>query len=245
MHFSAITLLAAAAAVSAQSSAPVVTNNPYNAMYRAEITPKAGKNLSVTVEGTSMPDGHGVKLAVAFNGLVEAQGPFTYHIHAKPVPTDGNCTGTGAHLDPYKRGETPACDASKPETCEAGDLAGKHGKVTKAQYTTEYVDLYLATNPADPAFFGNLSVVVHLPNKTRIGCANFTMINAGVALPSPSGGYPGIPQSNSTSMVPSGTTGLPLSPTSTTTKPAEFTGAATKVAGGAGALLFAAFALVL
>ncbi|KAI1576404.1 SodC Cu Zn superoxide dismutase [Pyrenophora tritici-repentis] len=245
MHFSAITLLAAVAAVSAQSSsAPVVANNPYDARYRAEITPKAGKDLSVAIEGTSMPDGHGVKFAVAFNGLVEAEGPFMYHIHAKPVPTDGNCTGTGAHLDPYNRGDTPPCDASKPETCEPGDLAGKHGKVTKAQYSTEYVDMYLATNPADRSFFGNLSIVVHLPNKTRIGCANFTMVNAGVALPSPSAGY-GMPQSNSTSMVPSGTTGLPMSPTATTTKPAEFSGTATKVAGGAGALLVAAFALVL
>lgn len=81
------------------------------------------------------------------------------------------------------------------------------------------------------------------------------MINAGVALPgagypgaSPSAGYTmpsGVPQSNTTSVVPSGTTGLPMSPTSTTTKPAEFSGAATKVAGGAGALLVAAFAFVL
>ena len=53
-----------------------------------------------------------------------------YHIHEKPVPADGNCTGTGAHLDPYKRGETPPCDASKPETCQTGDLSGKHGNLT-------------------------------------------------------------------------------------------------------------------
>lgn len=157
MHFSTLTLLAAAAAVTAQStSAPIISNNPYDARYRAEITPKAGKDLSVTIEGTSMPDGNGVKFGVAFNGLVEADGPFTYHIHAKPVPTDGNCTGTGAHLDPYNRGETPVCDASKPETCQTGDLAGKHGKVTAAQFTTEYVDLYLATNPADPSFVSSI-----------------------------------------------------------------------------------------
>ena len=153
MLFSTITLLAAAAAVGAQStSAPLISNNPYNARYRAQLTPKAGNNLSVTMEGTSTPDGNGVKFAIAFNGLPEAEGPFTYHIHAKPVPADGNCTGTGAHLDPYNRGEITACDASKPETCQTGDLAGKHGKITTAQFATEYVDMYLATNPADPSY---------------------------------------------------------------------------------------------
>jgi hypothetical protein len=53
-----------------------------------------------------------------------------YHIHEKPVPSDGNCTGTGAHLDPYKRGEAPPCDATKPETCQTGDLSGKYGNLT-------------------------------------------------------------------------------------------------------------------
>ena len=28
-----------------------------------------------------------------------------YHLHDAPVPSDGNCTGTLAHLDPYQRGE--------------------------------------------------------------------------------------------------------------------------------------------
>jgi hypothetical protein len=53
-----------------------------------------------------------------------------YHIHEKPVPADGNCTGTGAHLDPYKRGEVPICDAAKPESCQTGDLSGKFGNFT-------------------------------------------------------------------------------------------------------------------
>ncbi|RMZ68944.1 superoxide dismutase [Pyrenophora seminiperda CCB06] len=261
MLFSAITILAAAAAVGAQSiPAPLVSNNPYNAGYSAVVKPKASNNVAATIQGTSMPDGKGVKFAIAFNELPVAEGPFTYHIHAKPVPTDGNCTGTGAHLDPYNRGETPVCDASKPETCQTGDLAGKHGKVTTAQFSTEYVDMYLATNPQDPSYFGNLSFVIHLPNKTRIACANFTMINAGVALPpasegagypvpSPSAGFPmasDLPQSNTTSVLPSATTGRPMSPSSATASlPAQFTGAATKVAGGAGALLAAAVALVL
>jgi len=52
-----------------------------------------------------------------------------FHIHEKPVPTDGNCTGTGAHLDPYLRTQVPACDSAKPATCEVGDLSGKYGAV--------------------------------------------------------------------------------------------------------------------
>jgi len=62
-----------------------------------------------------------------------------YHIHEKPVPADGNCTGTGAHLDPYKRGEVPICDASKPETCQTGDLSGKYGNITARDFSAKYV----------------------------------------------------------------------------------------------------------
>ena len=53
-----------------------------------------------------------------------------YHIHQLPVPSDGNCTGTMAHLDPTQRGELHACEAAAPQTCQAGDLAGKHGNIT-------------------------------------------------------------------------------------------------------------------
>jgi len=41
-----------------------------------------------------------------------------------PVPADGNCSGTLAHLDPFIRGEKPPCDASAPQTCQVGDLSG-------------------------------------------------------------------------------------------------------------------------
>jgi hypothetical protein len=68
-----------------------------------------------------------------------------YHIHEKPVPSDGNCTGTGAHLDPYKRGETPPCDSSKPETCQTGDLAGKHGKITGRDFSAKYAAFYFSS----------------------------------------------------------------------------------------------------
>lgn len=52
-----------------------------------------------------------------------------YHLHDQPVPPDGNCSSTLAHLDLYQRGQATACDMAAPETCEVGDLSGKHGKI--------------------------------------------------------------------------------------------------------------------
>jgi hypothetical protein len=62
--------------------------------------------------------------------------PIVYHIHDQPVPADGNCTGTKAHLDPYIRGQKIPCDPKDPASCEVGDLAGKHGNITRSPYQT-------------------------------------------------------------------------------------------------------------
>ena len=101
-----------------------------------------------------------------------------------------------------------------------------------------YTDSYVSTRPDSNAFFGNLSFVIHLSNKTRIGCANFSMINnnvvpsASTALPRPTGaGY------NTTN--PSGT---PVRPS--TTLP-QVTGNSAAKLGGTGAMLAVAAALVL
>ena len=59
-----------------------------------------------------------------------------YHIHDQPVPADGNCTGTKAHLDPYIRGEKPPCDPTMPQMCQVGDLSGKHGNITASPFQT-------------------------------------------------------------------------------------------------------------
>jgi hypothetical protein len=143
MRASILTLIAAASVVSAQSStvvpAPQITDSPAGASYVATLPVKEGSSIRGSVAAVSGPDGKGVKFSVSFSGLPATGGPFMYHIHEKPVPTDGNCTGTGAHLDPYKRGEVPICDASKPETCQTGDLSGKHGNITAQSWSQEYV----------------------------------------------------------------------------------------------------------
>lgn len=71
----------------------------------------------------------GVKVEVKIHGLPTEGGPFSYHVHDQPVPADGNCTRTAAHLDPFIRGQKVPCDPKRPASCEVGDLAGKHGKI--------------------------------------------------------------------------------------------------------------------
>jgi hypothetical protein len=100
-----------------------------------------------------------------------------YHIHALPVPADGNCTSTLGHLDPTDRGEYFPCDVSAPATCQAGDLAGKHGNVTgPGVFTVTYNEPYLSTDPSSPYFFGDKSFVIHTSNTTRLTCASFAMV---------------------------------------------------------------------
>ncbi|ENI08578.1 hypothetical protein COCC4DRAFT_57317 [Bipolaris maydis ATCC 48331] len=260
MLVSVISILAAASAVTAQSTnAPVVTDNPIGATYVATLPQKAGSSLSGTIEGTTGADGKGVKFSVHFAGLPATGGPFMYHIHAKPVPADGNCTATGGHLDPYHYGETMPCNASAPETCQTGDLSGKYGNFSTQEFSAEYTDLYSATLPSNPAFFGSLSFVLHFANKTRIACANFekvadgvsteppksedcstsTMASTGYSIPTGAAGYNGT--------VPAPTAGkptFPSAPSATSSSPLEFPGAAPKTVGGVGALFAAAAAAI-
>ncbi|EPE04767.1 superoxide dismutase [Ophiostoma piceae UAMH 11346] len=183
-------LLLSASAVGAlaqsSGSAPVVTSNPAGAAYIASLPESAfdkaaypdGGNVVGKILAESAPGGSGVNFKVSFSNLPTTGGPFTYHIHAHPVPANGNCTATGAHLDPYNRTESPVCDSSAKNTCQVGDLAGKYGKITSDPFTVNYTDLYASTDPANPAFFGDLSFVLHYPNKTRISCANFEAVKS-------------------------------------------------------------------
>ncbi|KAM0462662.1 hypothetical protein ACHAPV_003486 [Trichoderma viride] len=166
----------------AAKDAPVVSGNPQGVEYKAALPkepffPKAELvgNVKGNVSAVAGPGGKGVRFTVQFENFPKSGGPFIYHIHEKPA-IDGNCTSTLAHLDPFGRGETPACDDSKPETCQVGDLSGKYGKITSDPFLAEYFDLYTSMKPDNPAFFGNLSIVVHYANKTRLTCANFAKL---------------------------------------------------------------------
>ncbi|KAH6610597.1 cu [Trichoderma cornu-damae] len=177
-----VTFSAAILSYVAAQDAPVVSGNPHGVEYKAALPKQpffsdaalAG-NVKGYVSAVAAPGGKGVKFTVQFENFPKEGGPFLYHIHEMPA-TNGNCTSTLAHLDPYHRGETPACDASKPETCQVGDLSGKYGKINSDPYLAEYFDLYTSLRSDSPAFFGNRSIVVHYANKTRLTCANFAKL---------------------------------------------------------------------
>ncbi|KAH7130611.1 superoxide dismutase [Dendryphion nanum] len=246
--------LAAASVVTAQSSsaswtpAPQITNNPAGATYIATLPEQTKYPVRGHVKAVSGTDGKGVKFSVVLTGLGKEGGPFMYHLHEKPVPADGNCTGTGAHLDPYKRGEVPLCDPARPETCQTGDLSGKFGNFT-GDSSIEYLDPFSALTPLSNAYFGNLSVVVHFSNKTRIACANFSSIAGGIS------GYPSSTLSlNQTTTLLSTGTGSPQttgyssfhSPTPTRAPPAQqTTNAAEKLTMAGAGILVGVLALAL
>lgn len=181
---SSILPLAAIAAVAVAGPAPISTDSPTNIIYKATFD-KGGITGFVSFSSTN----GSVLVDVNLANLPNYGGPFLYHVHQKPVPTDGNCYGTLDHLNPYNGSMT----ATSPAYMEVGDLSGKHGAIPSTSYTTSYIDQYLSLNPANPAYLGGLSVVVHLNNLTRIGCANITLYSvitnaapsllAGVGLP--------------------------------------------------------------
>ncbi|KAK5990737.1 Cell surface Cu-only superoxide dismutase [Cladobotryum mycophilum] len=178
--------------------ATITTNNPAGIIYKGTLPEKpffAQAAISGNVKGSitaeTPADGKGVKFTVKFENLPKEGGPFTYHLHVEPA-TDGNCTSTLGHLDPFNVGETHVCDASKPAECQVGDLSGKHGKITSDPFTAEYTDLYASTQETSDAYFGDRSFVVHYANKTRLTCANFVKQDF-------------VAQPNTTTAAPSGT----------------------------------------
>lgn len=139
-------------------NASVTTNNPIGAIYSATLPNSELTTIRGSVVGITMPDGVGVNFQVSLAGFPAAGGPFSkfpcrghansfegtrltrtsvYHIHNNPISSDGNCSSAGSHVDPYQRGEMPFCDASLPETCQVGDLAGKHGAINTTDFAAK------------------------------------------------------------------------------------------------------------
>ncbi|KAJ4295988.1 hypothetical protein N0V88_004690 [Collariella sp. IMI 366227] len=230
--------------------AEVVANNPPGVVYRATLPESAffkpaypnGGNIKGEVSAVANPDGAGVLFNLKLSNLPKIGAPLPYHLHVAPVPDNGNCTATLAHLDPYIRGEATSCNFDAPETCQVGDLSGKHGEVPADQdsWETSYVDLYASTLEGIGAFFGNRSIVFHYPNKTRITCASFEEIiddsddDTSSSSRSPSG--TAVLPTHSTSVTP---TALPTTQggqegTATGSKPPGSTGSNVEVGAAAG-----------
>lgn len=244
---SALTVISAvavghvAAETGALGDAIVVKNNPPAPIYKASLpadpffkTGSLNGNVRGSITAVGTLSGEGVQFKVRFENLPKEGGPFMYHIHVDPVPSNGNCTATLAHHDPFVRGEATPCDASKHETCQVGDLSGKWGNVTSDPFEMTYTDPYAALVPGIGSNFGNRSFVFHFGNKTRISCANFQVVSGTELSPSDT--------CNGTA--PSGT-GSPLSPTTTPTTGPRITNAASAASfslvalvGAVGALFF-------
>ncbi|KAK4132477.1 hypothetical protein BT67DRAFT_79103 [Trichocladium antarcticum] len=163
----------------------VVGNNPVGVVYKATFPESAfwkyaypdGGNIEGDITATAGEDGEGVVFDLKLTNLPQIGGPITYHLHVAPVPADGNCSATLAHLDPFVRGEASPCNKDAPATCQVGDLSGKHGAIPAdaTEHAVRYTDAYASTRDGIGAFFGNRSIVFHYPNKTRITCANFAV----------------------------------------------------------------------
>ncbi|KAI9692651.1 MAG: hypothetical protein M1820_009485 [Bogoriella megaspora] len=153
--------------------ATVVTSNPAGAQYLATFPNSLINVIRGRIVASSPFGGSGINFAVNIANLPLGQGPFSYHIHEFPVPANGDCTGTGAHLDPFQRGDQPLCDASRPQSCQVGDLTGKYGKINGTAQATAFTDPFTSLTPGTAAFIGNRSITVHNSNGTRIACASF------------------------------------------------------------------------
>jgi len=196
-------------------NATIQTNNPpatYVAVLPSTNFDNAtGSLIAGSISGTANANGTGIVFTVNFTGFPSSlYGPFVYHIHNMPVSSDGNCTATLGHLDPTNRGEYHPCENGQPETCQAGDLAGKHGNITGASFQASYLDLYLSTIPGSGYFFGDKSVVIHASNTTWLTCANFTLVEGGNASSTSTGSGSATSTGGSTSATPSSYTGAAI-----------------------------------
>ncbi|KAG7664683.1 SOD4 [[Candida] subhashii] len=160
----------ALSAVATAAGAPVSTDSPKDTLFIAKFNQE---NTNIEGEITFQSDNGSVLVKVDLEELPKVGGPFPYHIHQFPVPSDGNCTGTGGHLNPFNGTTNATTSAGK----EVGDLAGKHGNITSNPFTAQYLDDYISLNPKNPAFIGGLSVVIHDRDNKRLACANITAVN--------------------------------------------------------------------
>ncbi|OTB06444.1 hypothetical protein M426DRAFT_318860 [Hypoxylon sp. CI-4A] len=207
--------------------ATVTTGNPIGKTVKATLPETAfwqagslNGNVKGSISAKSGANGTGVDYEVSFSNIPTEGGPFIYHIHVAPVPEDGNCTSTLAHLDQFVRGEDPACDSTRPQSCQQGDLSGKYGKVPEGSdpFTASFHDPYTSLQEGVGSYFGNRSFVFHFANKTRISCANFAVAEtngsstptstpapypavSSTGLPSPSASTTGVPVTGGSSIL--------------------------------------------
>ncbi|KAK2883388.1 hypothetical protein FQN49_000028 [Arthroderma sp. PD_2] len=216
-------------------------DNPVGPVYEATLLDKDSTEIRGSISGTAHKDGKGVVIEVDLSGFRQDEGPYAYHLHVDPVPEDGNCSKTLDHLDPWGRGQKPPCDTPNPETCEPGDLSGKHGKIAvygSQHFMAKYHELYASTKPGIGTFFGNRSFVVHNKDGKRVNCGNFKLVHD-KPKPCSSGA---MPSGTGTATYPTGTGAVPTisatyTPSATPSPPIMSNGAERLVGFSLGAIL--------
>ncbi|KAJ1734818.1 Superoxide dismutase [Coemansia biformis] len=173
-----ISLALAAAALAATGASQDLFERAANAndVVVAAAKPQ-GSGIKAEVQFVRSLDGKGLQVDVRATGLTSGE-KYPYHIHASPVPSNGNCTATGAHLDPYgikaAAGSNYKCQPSSPDTtCELGDLAGIYGNMvgdSKGNFNASYNAALLTFGGKNTIL--DHSVVIHATNGTRLACAN-------------------------------------------------------------------------
>lgn len=124
----------------------------------------------------------GVMLTVTGLDTVMPLVDHAYHIHTHPISSDGNCSSALGHLSPNGIPDKPACNQLQPQTCQEGDLAGKHGLLPGGQkvVTAYYEDAFLKFQPGNESILGR-SIVIHGLNGVRLACGNITSVLDGTA----------------------------------------------------------------
>jgi len=213
--FAVATTLSTLASMAAASSAPLVSNNPIGASYTAQI--KGGES-DVThgyVSMTSNPGGVGMKLSVNIAGLPILKGPYTYYVGDHSLSSECECSTSGGIFDPYNAGKR-YCNRQQAQTCDVGDLSGKHGCINSTSYVASYNELYASLNSASPAYVGGKSIVISDRSGSPVACGNIVCVSEGNPYGSPYGNGTAPYPTNGTAPYPTnGTTGGPY----TTTKP--------------------------
>ncbi|KAI8050326.1 superoxide dismutase [Syncephalis plumigaleata] len=108
-------------------------------------------------------------------------GEYSYHVHEKPVPENGDCAATGGHYDPHAK-KGAKCTKTTLTDCEIGDLSGKFGKLDnkgksdkkkddKEEAMILFEDPTLKLSNGANGIVGR-SIVIHNPAGDRIACGN-------------------------------------------------------------------------
>ncbi|WAR62471.1 hypothetical protein PtB15_15B56 [Puccinia triticina] len=141
-------------------------------------------NVSGQIHFALQPESNAVAVSISINGLnaLNSSAAYAYHIHTNPISADGNCSSALGHLDPLAVTDGLVCNPQISQYCQEGDLASRHGKLNGSEPSLNlaYIDDYLRFWPQPFSILGR-SVVVHLPNSTRIACGNITSTIDGTA----------------------------------------------------------------